>query len=108
MPGAKLTIFATSKLRADTPHRPATPSPRYGQPRAMINHARTTSGRTPTATPSPTSRATITPMSNHTQNDTQGAHTDRNTISPNGFRINDKPNLTASIPMGNSAAVAHL
>ena len=43
-------------------------------------------------------------MSNHTQNDTHGAHTDRNTIVPNGFRINDKPNLTASIPMGNSAA----
>ena len=47
-------------------------------------------------------------MSNHTQNDTQGAHTDRNTITPTGFRIYDKPNLTASIPMGNSWAAAHL
>ena len=42
-------------------------------------------------------------MSNHTQNDTQSAHTDRSTITPPGFRIYDKPNLTASIPMGNSA-----
>lgn len=42
-------------------------------------------------------------MSNHTQNDTQGAHTDRHTITPTGFRIYDKPNLTASIPMANSA-----
>ena len=45
-------------------------------------------------------------MSNHTQNETQGAHTDRHTITPPGFRIYDKPNLTASIPMGNSWAVA--
>ena len=47
-------------------------------------------------------------MSNHTQNDTQCAHPDRNTITPPGFRIYDKPNLTASIPMGNSWAAAHL
>ena len=26
-------------------------------------------------------------MSNHTQNDTHGAHPDRNTITPPGFRI---------------------
>ena len=37
---------------------------------------------------------------------TPRAHTDRHTITPPGFRIYDKPNLTASIPMGNSSAAA--
>lgn len=45
-------------------------------------------------------------MNNHTQNHTQGAHTNRHTITPPGFRIYGKPNLTASIPMGNSWAAA--
>ena len=39
---------------------------------------------------------------------TPSAHTYRHTITPLGFRIYDKPNLTASIPMGNSWAAAHL
>ena len=39
----------------------ATPSPRSEQLHTVSNHARTTSGRTPTATPSPTTQATFTP-----------------------------------------------
>ena len=102
--------LAHRPTRADRfkPGRWVHPRPDLSSCTPWATTTRTASGSTTTATPSPTSRATITPMSNHTQNDTQGAHTDRNTISPNGFRINDKPNLTASIPMGNSAAVAHL
>ena len=65
--------------RHDTPT--ATPSSRSEQHHATSNHTRTVSGRTTTATPSPTTRTTFTPMSNHTQNDTQGAHTDRHTIT---------------------------
>ena len=39
-------------------------------------------------------------MSSHTQSDTQDERTDCHTITPAGFRIYDKTNLTASIPMG--------
>ena len=67
---------------------------------AMSRHA------TPTATPSPRSEQLRT----HEQPRPNGirAHTDRNTITPPGFRIYDKPNLTASIPMGKSEAAAAL
>lgn len=114
-------VFYTLVSRARLAHN-------LGKFYAMSRHA------TPTATPSPrseqphaheqphpndirahTDRHTITNdpdnlhvMRDHTQNDTQGAHTDRNTITPPGFRIYDKSKLTASIPMGNSWAAAHL
>ena len=84
----------------------ATPSPRSEQLRTHEQHDRTVSGRTPTATPSPTSRATFTPMSNHTPE----RHPVRTPRPQHHYTAGlphiDKPNLTASIPMGNSAAEA--
>ena len=53
----------------------------------LVNSYAMSRQATPIATPSPTSRATFTPMSNHTQNNTQGAHIDRNTITPPGVGI---------------------
>ena len=70
------TPWATTPERHQGAQRPPHPRQRAGQP----SHPWAT---TPITTPS--------------------ANTDRHTITPNGFRINDKPNLTASIPMGNSA-----
>ena len=84
----------------------ATPSPRSEQLRTHEQHDRTVSGLTPTATPSPTSRATFTPMSNHTPE----RHPVRTPRPQHHYTAGlphiDKPNLTASIPMGNSAAEA--
>ena len=79
-----LQLLSCEQTRhTDPPH----PRPDPSSLTPMSNHTRTASGRTPTATPSPTSRATFTPMSNHTQSDTQGAHTDRHTITPPGVGI---------------------
>lgn len=58
----------------------AHPAHNLGNFYAMGRHA------TPTATPSPQSKQLHT-MGNHNPNDTQGAHPDRHTITPPGFRI---------------------
>lgn len=66
-----------------------TPSPRSEQLHNMGNHTRTTSGLTPTDTPPTTPQATFTPMSNHTQNDTQGAlGAQPDTLARQGVRQN--------------------
>ena len=71
---------------------------RHEQPR------RTTSGRTTTATPSPTIWKTS--CHEQPQPERHQGHTPTATPSPPGFRIYDKLNLTASIPMGHSSAAA--
>ena len=65
----------------------ATPSPRSEQPHTMSNHK--TNGirahndrRTLAKDPD-----NLHAMRDHTQNDTQGAHTDRHTITPSGVGI---------------------
>ena len=64
-------------------------SPPSGIPHPMSNHTRTASGRTTTAAPSPTSRATFTPMNNHTQNDIRAHNLNR-------FRASDGHALAPS------------
>ena len=82
---------------------------RWAHPRPDLSSFHTMSNHTPNGIRAHSVRHTIAnePDNLHTHvqppRTTPRAHTDRHTITPPGFRIYDKLNLTASIPIDCSA-----